>query len=79
MEQTETEYYEEEILRYRVYKKCVADYAREDEPWMLEWSFYDLESAEAKASKQPSYEREGTYIRKVVDNGGKSTMKRSIW
>ena len=73
------EYYEETILQYRVYKKCVADYAREDEQWWLEWSFNDLESAEDKASKQPRYEKEGTYIRKVVDNGKESTMKRSIW
>ena len=72
-------YYEESINRYRVYKKCVADYAREDEQWTLEWSFCDLEAAEDKASKQPSYERKGAYIRKVVDAGQPTTVKRSIW
>ena len=72
------EYYEERILRYRVYKKCVADYARKDEAWRLEWSFHSRSDAEERLEK-PSYEKEGAYIRKVIDNGKESTMKRSIW
>jgi hypothetical protein len=75
----ETEYYEETINRYRVYKKCVADYARDDEQWTLEWSFNRLEDAEDQASKQPSYEREGAYIRKVVDAGERTSIRRQIW
>ena len=72
-------YYEESINRYRVYKKCVADYARDDEQWTLEWSFSRLEDAEDQASEQPSYEKKGAYIRKVVDAGKATTMKRQVW
>ena len=79
MQQDQEHYYVESVNRFRVYKKCVADYAREDEQWQLEWSFSDRESAEHKASRQPSYERPGTYIRKVVDGGERTTFKRSVW
>jgi len=44
-----TEYYEEKVLRYRVYKRPTLKLEDGSKyPWSLEWSFYSRVHAEEK-------------------------------
>ena len=79
MSQIEKQYYEETILRYRVYKRATLKLENGDHyPWQLEWSFADKQEAE-KATERPSYETAGLYDRKLVDAGQSETIWREIW
>ena len=75
-----SQYYEETVLRYRVYKQAVGlkDEDGNDYPWQLEWSFHSRIHAEEKLER-PSYEKEGLYRRKLVDNGEESTIRWEVW
>ena len=75
----EKQYYEEKILRYRVYKRPtlkLEDGTRY--PWTLEWSFHSRIHAEEMLEK-PSHETAGLYDRKLVDAGKEETTWREIW
>ena len=75
----EKQYYEEKILRYRVYKRPTLKLeSGERYPWSLEWSFANKKEAE-EATKKPSYETAGLYDRKLVDAGKEESMWREVW
>tara|TARA_R100001463_G_scaffold2715_2_gene11174 strand:- start:7619 stop:7846 length:228 start_codon:yes stop_codon:yes gene_type:complete len=74
-----TEYYEEKVLRYRVYKRPTLKLEDGSKyPWSLEWSFYSRVHAEEKLER-PSYESPGLYDRKLVDAGQEETFRREVW
>ena len=75
-----SQYYEERINRFRVYKKPTQQFHSDgsEYPWRLEWSFSNREDAESRLEK-PSYEREGLYMRKLVDNGEPEIIRREVW
>ena len=67
-------YYEETILRYRVYTKDKRDGAK----WRLYTSHNKEENAKMKAKFYDNYEGEYCYY-KVVDAGEETTIKRLVY
>ena len=65
-------YYQERVLRYRVYKKYVGKLAEKDERWSLVMSAQTMEDAKDMMDKELAYMHDRNYFNyemKVEDKG----------
>ena len=77
------QFYEETILRFRVYEKFVGEGMRPDENWRLKFSSTSLENANKCMEDQISDNKgevwENHIIYKVIDNGEETKVKSLAW
>lgn len=74
-----TEYYEEEVLRYRVYERPTLKLESGSKyPWSLTWSFNSRKEAE-ELIEEEEQRTVALYERKIVDAGQKESFRREVW
>tara|TARA_R110000824_G_scaffold331651_1_gene518288 strand:+ start:578 stop:856 length:279 start_codon:yes stop_codon:yes gene_type:complete len=77
------QYYEETVLRFRVYEKFVGENSRPDEDWRLKFSSTSLKGANECKQNQISGDAgevwAKSFIYKVIDNGEETKVKSLAW